>query len=90
VAKRRINMGSLLPNKYKIPGIIMVVVGLVLAVAYFMVDFRFEFPVFAVVSSYMNTNFFTTFKTNFAHKTHVFDGIESLWIKLMKRLCCSC
>lgn len=60
---------KLLPYKYKTPGIILVIAGIILAILYFAFNFRFEFPVFAVVSSYMNTNFFTTFKTNFADET---------------------
>lgn len=59
-------MVTLLHNKFKIPGIIMVLAGIIMTTIYFLADFRFELPVFAVVSSYMKTSFFTTFKTNFA------------------------
>ena len=47
----------------------MAVTGLLLSGAYFIFNFRFELPVFAVVSSYMKTRFLTTFKTNFADET---------------------
>ena len=47
----------------------MAAAGMILAVLYFTVNLRFEFPVFAVVASYMNTSYFTVFKTNFADET---------------------
>ncbi len=47
----------------------MAAAGIILAAMYFIFNFRFELPVFAVFSSYMKTNFFTTFKTNFADET---------------------
>lgn len=62
-------MITLLHYKYKIFGISLVVVGIILAVLYFGFNFRFELPVFAVVSSYMKTKFLATFKTNFADET---------------------
>ncbi len=40
--------------------------GLILGVLYLAIDLRFELPVLAIVSSYMETRFFTVFKTNFA------------------------
>jgi len=60
---------TLLPHKFKIPGIILVVAGLILATLYFVFNFRFELPVLAVFSSYMKTNYFTTFKTNFTDES---------------------
>jgi hypothetical protein len=56
----------LLSFKYKIPGFILIFIGLVLTVLYFSVEFRFEIPVIAVFSSYFETKFFTAFRTNFA------------------------
>lgn len=47
----------------------MVAAGIAMTVMYFMFNFRFEIPVLAVVSSYMDTNFFTTFTTNFADES---------------------
>ncbi len=47
----------------------LVVTGVILSAIYFLFDFRFEVPVFAVFSSYMKTSFLTTFKTNFADET---------------------
>lgn len=60
---------KMLPYKYKIPGIMLVAGGLVLAVLYFTIRLRFELPVLALISSYMETRFFATFKTNFADET---------------------
>lgn len=56
----------LLPFRYKITGAILVICGLAMAVLYFTVDFRFELPVVAVFSSYVETKFLTAFRTNFA------------------------
>jgi len=52
--------------RYKISGMILIAAGLIMALLYFAVDFRFEAPVFAIISSYAETRFFTFFKTNFA------------------------
>ena len=56
----------MLHHKFKIPGMVMAAAGLVMAILYFSIDFRFEVPVLAVVSTYMETGFFRVFKTNFA------------------------
>jgi hypothetical protein len=56
----------LLPYRYKITGVVLVLCGLVMTVLYFTVNFRFELPVIALFSSYVETKFLTTFKTNFA------------------------
>jgi hypothetical protein len=47
----------------------MILVGFVLSALYFGFNFRFEVPVFAVISSYMETRFLATFRTNFADET---------------------
>lgn len=56
----------LLSYKFKLPGLILILAGTGLTVLYFGFDFRFEMPVLAVFSSFMETRFFTTFRTNFA------------------------
>jgi hypothetical protein len=61
-----INQNMLLSFRYKIPGYILIITGLILTTLYFTIDFRFEFPVFALFSSYMETRFLTFFRTNFA------------------------
>ncbi len=56
----------LLSYKFKLTGILMVFAGAVLTFFYFGFDFRFEMPVLALFSSYMESKFFATFRTNFA------------------------
>ncbi len=56
----------LLSYKFKLPGFILILTGAVLTIFYFGFNFRFEMPVLAVFSSFMETRFFTTFRTNFA------------------------
>jgi len=53
-------------SKYKNPGIMLLIAALILTIYYFLFNFRFSFPVFAVISSYSETKFFWTFSTNFA------------------------
>ena len=52
--------------KYKKPGILLLIAALILTIYYFLFNFRFSFPVFAVISSYSETKFFWSFSTNFA------------------------
>lgn len=56
----------MLSYKYKIPGVALLIIATILTLYYFLFNFRFEFPVFAVVSSYSETRFFWWFSTNFA------------------------
>ena len=56
----------MLSSKFKIPGFLLLIAAIILTVYYFLFNFRFEFPVFAVISSYSETKFFWTFSTNFA------------------------
>jgi len=56
----------LLPYKFKLPGILMIFAGAILTFFYFGFDFRFEMPVLALFSSYMESKFFATFRTNIA------------------------
>jgi len=56
----------LLPYRFKTPGFILILIGLILTVFYFTSDFRFELPVFAIFSSYFETKYLTTFRTNFS------------------------
>jgi hypothetical protein len=62
----------LLPYKYKFIGIFLVIVGIVLAVLYLIFDFSFTIPVFAVCSVFMETKFFTTFRTNITDELTLF------------------
>jgi hypothetical protein len=56
----------LLPYRYKLPGIILITSGLILSSMFFITDFRIEIPVFAIISSFAETRFFVTFRTNFS------------------------
>ena len=56
----------LLPYPWKYPGILLIFSGVVLAILYIWIDFRFTIPVFAVFSSFVETKIFVTFNTNFA------------------------
>jgi hypothetical protein len=75
----------MLPHRNKITGYILISAGLILAVLYFTVDFRFEVPVFAVFSSYVETRFFTFFKTNFADELILITLIAGLLIVSFSR-----
>jgi hypothetical protein len=55
----------LLPYKFKIPGLICIAVAVILTAIYFYYSPRLAMPVFAIVSSYIETKLFATFITNF-------------------------
>lgn len=59
----------LLSNKFRVPGYVLILTGIVFAVLYFTIKFRFEVPVFALASSYLKTKYFTTFSTNFTDES---------------------
>lgn len=54
------------PPMFRIIGIVMLIIGLVLSFFYFYPGFRIESPAFAIISSYFQTRFFTVIKTNIA------------------------
>lgn len=56
----------LLPYKCKIPGYALLIAGAVMTYLYFVVNIRLEIPVPAIISSFAETKFFTTYKTNIA------------------------
>jgi len=58
----------LLPYRWKLAGIILLLAGTVSAIFYIWFDFRFRMPVFAVYSSFLETKLFETFKTNFSEE----------------------
>ena len=57
-------MTQFLPFKYKIIGIVLVTLSFLLSITYFLFEVRIEWPVFAIVSTFLETKFFTFFKTN--------------------------
>lgn len=56
----------LLPYKFRPAGTILILAGLVLATLYIWFDFRVTLPVFAAVSAFYETKFFTMIHTNVA------------------------
>jgi hypothetical protein len=56
----------LLPYKFKLFGVTLVIIGLIGFAFYLWFDFRLMLPVFAVFSSFFETKFFTIFRTNIA------------------------
>lgn len=61
-------MNKLLPNKLKILGWTSVISAATLTFFYFYYGLRITLPVLAVYSSYLETKFFTAFKTNFSEE----------------------
>jgi hypothetical protein len=56
----------LLSFRWKIVGFILLLAGIFLAVLFFMFDFRFTIPVFAVYSAFFETKVCAIIRTNFA------------------------
>ena len=66
-------------------GYVLAGAGIIMAVLYFTVNFRFEIPVFAVFSSYMEVKFFTFFKTNFADELIILSILAGLLLLVFTR-----
>jgi len=58
----------LLPYRWKIIGIVLASSGIGLGIMYIWFDFKFKLPVFAVYSSFLETKWFATIRTNFAEE----------------------
>ena len=58
----------LLPYRWKLSGIFLLMAGTVSALFYIWFDFRFKVPVFAVYSSFLETKLFSVFRTNFSEE----------------------
>lgn len=58
----------LLPYRWKFAGIALTFAGLVSSVFYIFFDFRFQMPVFAVYSAFLETKIFAFFSTNFSEE----------------------
>lgn len=60
-------MKNNLPDyRWKYPGVILIAAGLVFTLLYLLTNFTIYFPAFAVVSSFLETKFFITVRTNLA------------------------
>jgi hypothetical protein len=55
-----------IPNKYRPTGWFMVIAGVIAGALFFLIDLRIELPVIALISSFIETKFFTLFVTNIA------------------------
>lgn len=55
----------LLPSAWKWAGLTLLLAGIVFSALYLFFDFNFSVPVFAVVSSFLETKTFVTFPTSF-------------------------
>lgn len=75
----------LLPYRWKLAGIFLVSIGVVLAIIFFWFDFRFKIPVFAVYSVYLKTKMFVTFQTNFADELILLLLISGLGLLIFSR-----
>lgn len=58
----------LLSYRWKFAGLVTALAGIVFAITYLFFDFTFKIPVFAVYSSFLETNYFTSFSTNFSEE----------------------
>jgi len=56
----------LLSFRWKVVGILVTTLGVILLITYFWFDFRFKIPVFAVYSVFLETKTLEVFRTNFA------------------------
>jgi hypothetical protein len=57
---------------------VLTFVGTISAIIFIFFDFKFKIPVFAVYSSFLETNFFTSFKTNFSDELTLLLFISGL------------
>jgi len=78
-------MVKLLPYKFKIPGLILTLAGIVSTVFYLFFDFRFKMPVFAVVSSYLDVKILRSFETNFADELTMFLLVAGMFLMIFSK-----
>lgn len=57
---------KLLPYKYKLPGYLLILTGLVFTILYSLFNFQVTIPVPAILSAFTSVKFFTSYKSNFA------------------------
>jgi hypothetical protein len=75
----------LLPYWWKLAGIVLAGAGTISALLYTIFDFRFKIPVFAVYSSYLETKYFTTIRTNFAEELTLLLLIAGLSLMIFSK-----
>jgi hypothetical protein len=75
----------LLPYRWKVVGVVLAILGIVLAVMYLGFNFRFTMPVFAVYSSFLEIKTLATFRTNFADELTLFLLITGLALIVLSK-----
>lgn len=74
-----------LPFRTKPVGWALLGLSSILLAAYFLMDFRFQMPVFAVVSSFFETRFLVSFRTNFADELIMIGYLAGFFILVFSR-----
>lgn len=74
-----------LPYRFKWAGWVLVGLATLMLGAYFLFDFRFRLPVFAVLSSFFETRFFVTFRTNFADELIMLCYLAGFFLLVFSR-----
>ena len=75
----------LLPYRWKLAGIFLLIAGTVSAIFYIWFDFRFKVPVFAVYSSFLETKLFSVFRTNFSEELTLLLLISGLSLVIFSK-----
>ena len=75
----------LLPYRWKLAGIFLLIAGTVSAIFYIWFDFRFKAPVFAVYSSFLETKLFSVFRTNFSEELTLLLLISGLSLVIFSK-----
>jgi hypothetical protein len=75
----------LLPYRWKLAGIFLLMAGTVSAIFYIWFDFRFKVPVFAVYSSFLETKLFSVFRTNFSEELTLLLLISGLSLVMFSK-----
>lgn len=75
----------LLSFRFKLAGILLVSIGVILSIAYFWFDFRIKIPVFAIYSAFLETKMFVVFRTNFADEMIMLLLISGLGLVIFSK-----
>jgi len=75
----------LLPYRWKWVGIILTLAGIILSVLFFLFDFRFKIPVFALYSAFLEAKICTVIRTNFADELILLLLISGLGLIILSK-----
>ncbi len=75
----------LLPSRWKWVGIILTLAGIILSVLFFLFDFRFKIPVFALYSAFLEAKICTVIRTNFADELILLLLISGLGLIILSK-----